>query len=55
MKPVTNEELQIYAREMLFHNDKRVLERRKQEDERKAREENCDNESEDEEGKQGEE
>ena len=25
MKTVTNEELQLYAREMLFHNDRIVL------------------------------
>ena len=35
MKTITNEELQLYAREMLFHNDRLVLEKRRKEDETK--------------------
>ena len=35
MIPITREELLLYTKEMMFHNDKHVLERRRQKDEAK--------------------
>ena len=35
MIPITREELLLYTKEMLFHNDQLVLEKRRKEDETK--------------------
>ena len=56
MKPITREELLLYTKEMLFHKDKLILEKRRQEDGRKTgSEKKRKNESQNEKGKQGKE